>query len=96
MAQKLLSIAVVVHALLRIHVGARSDLLVPRLKLRYGVLAASGTYMLVEILGERVLRGGTSAEASGRLESLKHPAQGRAESPRAARAACAGLRQAAW
>ena len=49
---KLLGLAVVLHALLRIYTGAGMDLVVPRLRARFAVLAVSGTYVLLELLGE--------------------------------------------
>lgn len=66
-APKLLSVAVVVHAMIRVYVGAGSDLLVHRLKLRYGVLVAAGTYILVELLGEILFRGSASAALADRV-----------------------------
>jgi len=60
-APKLISLAILLHALLNVYVGARSDLLVGRLKLRYGVLAVSGSYLFFEVLSDAVLRG-TGAE----------------------------------
>lgn len=58
---RLLSLAILLHALLNVYVGGRSDLLLGRLRLRYGVLAVSGMYCFLEVLGEAVLRG-TEAE----------------------------------
>jgi AraC-like DNA-binding protein len=49
------ALAVMVHALLHVYDGTRSDLVVPRLKLRYVVLIASGVYIFLEILAETVL-----------------------------------------
>ena len=60
-APKLMSLAILLHALLNVYVGARSDLLVGRLKLRYGVLAISGSYLFFEVLSDALLRG-TGAE----------------------------------
>jgi AraC-like DNA-binding protein len=54
---RLLAVAFVVHALLRVYVGAGSDLLVARIKLRYGVLLVSGTFVLLELLAELLLTG---------------------------------------
>lgn len=63
LAPKLLSLALVIHALLNVYVGARSDLVLPRLRLRYLVLSLSGTYMLLERLAEALLGGGPRALA---------------------------------
>jgi AraC-like DNA-binding protein len=46
---RLFGIAFVVHALLNVYVGTRSDLVLPRLRLRYGVLGVVGTYVLLEL-----------------------------------------------
>jgi AraC-like DNA-binding protein len=53
---KLLALAVVLHALLRIYVGAKGDLVVPRLRFRFALLTVAGTYMFVEVLGELLLQ----------------------------------------
>ena len=58
---RILSLAIVMHALLRVYVGAGSDLLLPRLKARYLLLVVAGTYIVVELLGEALI-GGTAAE----------------------------------
>lgn len=58
---RILSLAIVMHALLRVYVGAGSDLLLPRLKARYLLLVAAGTYIVVELLGEALISG-TAAE----------------------------------
>jgi AraC-like DNA-binding protein len=49
MGAGLVSLAVMAHALWNLAIGARSDLLVPRVKLRYVVLALSGGYIFLEI-----------------------------------------------
>jgi len=59
---RLLALAVVLHALLRVYVGAGTDLVLPRLRARFALLAVSGTYILLELLGE-VLFTGSAAEA---------------------------------
>jgi AraC-like DNA-binding protein len=69
-APKLIALAILLHALLNVYVGARSDLLVGRLKLRYGVLAVAGSYLFFEALSDAVLRG-TGAE---RLAERVHAA----------------------
>ncbi len=66
---KLLSLAFVVHALIRIYVGAGPDLVLPRLRLRYALMAIAGTYMFVELLGELVLRGTASLQSADKLHS---------------------------
>jgi AraC-like DNA-binding protein len=59
---RLLALAVVLHALLRVYVGAGTDLVLPRLRARFLLLAVSGTYILLELLGE-ILFTGSPAEA---------------------------------
>jgi AraC-like DNA-binding protein len=54
---RLLGIGLLVHAFLTIYVGRRSDLVVARLRLRTFVLFLSGTYILMELLGEALLLG---------------------------------------
>jgi AraC-like DNA-binding protein len=68
-APKLLSFAVVLLAMMRIYAGAGTDLLLPRIRLRFRVLAASGTYMIIELLGELLLRGPDSAPLADRVHS---------------------------
>jgi AraC-like DNA-binding protein len=58
---RLLGLAIVLHALLRVYVGAGTDLVLPRLRARFAVLAVTGTYILVEVLGE-VFFSGSAAE----------------------------------
>jgi AraC-like DNA-binding protein len=60
---RLLAAAVIIHALLVVYVGARSDLIVARIRLRYIVLLVTGSYLLVESLAEALFRG-TPAEAT--------------------------------
>ena len=55
MGAALVSLALMVHALVHVFVGARSDLVVPRVKLRYLVLALSGGYILLELAAEAVV-----------------------------------------
>jgi AraC-like DNA-binding protein len=55
MGAALVSVALMVHALVHVFVGARSDLVVPRVKLRYLVLALSGGYILLELAAEAVV-----------------------------------------
>jgi AraC-like DNA-binding protein len=59
---RLLALAIVLHALLRVYVGAGTDLVLPRLRARFVLLTASGTYIFLELLGE-VLFSGSEAEA---------------------------------
>jgi AraC-like DNA-binding protein len=66
---KLIGIALIVHALIRIHVGTRSDLVLPRLRLRYAVLAVAGTYILLELIGEAVIRGAAAERVADRVHS---------------------------
>jgi hypothetical protein len=67
---KILPLAMVVHALLRVYVGAGSDLLVPRVRARYLLLAAAGTYIFVELLGEALVTGSESEQMAERVHSL--------------------------
>jgi AraC-like DNA-binding protein len=60
---RLVAVAFVVHALLRVYVGAGADLVVARIRLRYGVLLVSGTVVLMELLAELLLRGAALAMA---------------------------------
>ena len=55
--------------MIRIYVGARSDLVIPRLRVRYGVLAVAGTYILLEIIGETLLSGSASEAFADRVHS---------------------------
>lgn len=67
---KLLAVAIMIHAMIRVYVGAGSDLLLPRLRLRYGLLVIAGTYILLELLGELLLRDSASAAAADKLHSV--------------------------
>ncbi len=69
LASKLLSLALVVHALVRVHVGGRSDLVVPRLKARYAVLVLSGSYIFFELLAEAFLVGSVSERMADRVHA---------------------------
>ncbi|MGE0454477.1 MAG: helix-turn-helix transcriptional regulator [Vicinamibacteria bacterium] len=60
---RLLGLVVVLHALLRVYVGAGADLVLPRLRARFAVLVVSGSYVLLELLGE-VLFSGSASEAT--------------------------------
>jgi AraC-like DNA-binding protein len=66
---KLVSLAFVVHALIRVYVGAGPDLVLPRLRLRYALMSIAGTYMLIELLGELVLRETASLQSADKLHS---------------------------
>jgi len=65
----LLSVAFVVHALIRVYVGAGPDLVLPRLRLRYALMAVTGTYMLVQLLAQLVLRGTASLQSVDKIHS---------------------------
>jgi len=54
---KLLSLVVTLHACLHVYLGCRGDLVLSRLKLRYGVLLVCGGYLLIEALFEVLLQG---------------------------------------
>jgi AraC-like DNA-binding protein len=66
---RLLGAALVIHALIQIYVGAGSDLVLPRLRLRYGVLAIAGTYILLVLAGEVLLRESPSAPLADKVHS---------------------------
>jgi AraC-like DNA-binding protein len=55
MAAATVSLALMLHALIGVSMGARSDLVVPRVKLRYLVLALSGGYVFLELAAEAVV-----------------------------------------
>ena len=63
---KLIGLAFVIHALLTIYVGARADLVVSRLRLRYVVLWPTGTYILLKLLLDAFVEG-SAAEAPAEL-----------------------------
>jgi AraC-like DNA-binding protein len=54
---KVIGLAFVIHALLTVYVGARSDLVVSRLRLRYVVLWSTGTYILMKTLLDAFVEG---------------------------------------
>jgi AraC-like DNA-binding protein len=60
---KLIGVVLVIHALLQVYAGAQSDLLVSRLRLRYGVLTFSGSFVLLELLAEVLLQGAAKPTA---------------------------------
>ena len=66
---RVLGLALLAHALITIYVGTRSDLVVSRLKLRYGVLWLAGTYILAELLAEAFLLGSPAEAAAGLLNA---------------------------
>jgi len=70
-APRLLGVGLVVHALIRTYVGAGSDLVVSRLRLRYAVLIVAGTYILLVLVAEVFLRdssaGGVAEQVHGVL-----------------------------
>jgi AraC-like DNA-binding protein len=51
----------VLDALYRIHVGSHSDLLLPRLRLRYVILAGTGVYALAVLAAEATVARGSQA-----------------------------------
>jgi len=67
---RLLALAVVLHALLRVYVGAGTDLVLPRLRARFLLLAVSGTYILLELLGEVLFTGSTAEPLAEGVHSL--------------------------
>ena len=66
---RVLGLALLAHALITIYVDTRSDLVVSRLKLRYGVLWLSGTYILVELLAEAFVLGSPAEAAAGMVNA---------------------------
>jgi len=67
---KIVSLAIVIHALLRVYVGAGSDLLLPRLKARHLLLVSAGTYIVVELLGEVLVSGSSAEGLADRVHSM--------------------------
>jgi AraC-like DNA-binding protein len=67
---RILSLAIVIHALLRVYVGAGSDLVLPRLKARYLLLVVAGTYIVVELLGEALIIGTAAEQLADRVHSM--------------------------
>ena len=67
---RILSLAIVMHALLRVYVGAGADLLLPRLKARYLLLVVAGTYIVVELLGEALISGTAAEQLADRVHSM--------------------------
>jgi hypothetical protein len=63
---KVIDLGFAVHALLTVYVGARSDLVLSRLRLRYVVLWSTGTYILMETLMDAFV-GGSPAQAPAEL-----------------------------
>lgn len=61
---RLLGIAFVVHALINVYVGARSDLVLPRLRLRFSVLGVVGTYVLIELTTQAFFAGRPHMDAA--------------------------------
>jgi AraC-like DNA-binding protein len=61
-----IGLAFAIHALLTVYVGARSDLVVSRLRLRYVVLWSTGTYILMKTLMDAFVEG-SPAEAPAEL-----------------------------
>jgi AraC-like DNA-binding protein len=67
---KLIGLAFMIHALLTVYVGTRSDLVVSRLKLRYPVLWLTGTYILVKLLSDALLLGTPAKEAAEQVTDV--------------------------
>ena len=67
---RILSLAIVIHALLRVYVGAGVDLLLPRLRARYVLLVVAGTYLVVELLGEALIHGGAAEQLADKVHSI--------------------------
>jgi SAM-dependent methyltransferase len=67
---KILGLAIVLHALLRVYVGAGTDLVLPRRRARFGVLGMSGTYVLIVLVGEALFSGSESEALAESAHSL--------------------------
>ena len=67
---KLLGLVIVAHALLRVYVGAGMDLVLPRLRARFAVLAASGSYAVLVLVGEALFSGSASEPIAEHAHSL--------------------------
>lgn len=67
---RILGLVIVLHALMRVYLGAGTDLVLPRLRVRFIVVAVSGSYMLVELLGEAFFSGSASEAIAERAHSL--------------------------
>ena len=63
---RVIGLAFAVHALLTLYAGARSDLVVSRLRLRYVVLWSTGTYILLKLLLDAFVEG-SPAQAPAEL-----------------------------
>jgi AraC-like DNA-binding protein len=66
---RLVGLTLIVHALLTVYVGARSDLVVSRLRLRKGCLWAAGSYIFVELLAEAILFGSPARPVASSLNA---------------------------
>ncbi len=67
---KLMGLAFVVHGLAVVYAGLRTDLVLPRLKLRFGLLVLAGTYIFIELLGELALRDAASRRTGEAVHSV--------------------------
>jgi AraC-like DNA-binding protein len=67
---RILSLAIVMHALLRVYVGSGADLLLPRLRARYRLLVVAGTYIVVELLGEALISGTAAEPLADQVHSM--------------------------
>jgi AraC-like DNA-binding protein len=54
---KVIGLGFIVHALLTLYVGTRSDLVVSRMKLRYPIIWLTGTYIFLKLLSDAVVLG---------------------------------------
>jgi len=63
-------LVVLVHALLNVYVGARADLVVPRLVQRRRVLFVTGSYMLLELFAETLPRSPAAALIAERVHAV--------------------------
>ena len=66
---RLAGLTLLVHALLTVYVGARSDLVVSRLRLRKACLWVAGSYIFVELLGEAILLDSPAEPVAGLLNA---------------------------
>jgi AraC-like DNA-binding protein len=67
---RLVGMGFVIHALAQVYLGARSDLLLHRLRLRFAVLSLAGTYILLELLAEVLLRDAATTGLGDRVHAV--------------------------
>src|SRR5262245_21277847 len=70
LAPRLLSLGLMGYALVTVHLGGRSDLIVSRLQARNTVLVLSGMYIFLELLAEVFFGTWLSPEASARIHAV--------------------------